>query len=87
MDIHVLKRPGVDDFLLNMSKHYEIVIFTASLEKYALPLINILDKHKVCSHNLYRDSCSLFNRFYVKELKRMNRSMKNMILLDVMIIL
>jgi RNA polymerase II subunit A small phosphatase-like protein len=32
-DIHVLKRTGVDDFLLKMAEFYEIIIFTASLSK------------------------------------------------------
>ena len=31
--VYVLKRPYVDEFLLRASKHYEIVIFTASLSK------------------------------------------------------
>jgi RNA polymerase II subunit A small phosphatase-like protein len=30
-DVHVLIRPGVDEFLEKMSRHYELVIFTASL--------------------------------------------------------
>jgi RNA polymerase II subunit A small phosphatase-like protein len=32
-DIHVLVRPGVDEFLERMAQHYELVIFTASLSK------------------------------------------------------
>ena len=32
-DIHVLKRPGAEDFIDRMAKHYELVIFTASLSK------------------------------------------------------
>jgi RNA polymerase II subunit A small phosphatase-like protein len=32
-DVHVLVRPGVDEFLEKMSRHYELVIFTASLSK------------------------------------------------------
>ena len=30
---HVLKRPGVDNFLKQMGEMYEVVIFTASLSK------------------------------------------------------
>ena len=30
-NVSVLKRPGVDDFLLQMSTMFEIVVFTASL--------------------------------------------------------
>ena len=36
-DIHVLVRPFVKEFLEKMSKHYELVVFTASLSKYANP--------------------------------------------------
>lgn len=32
-DIHVLVRPGAEEFLIKMSKLYEIIIFTASLSK------------------------------------------------------
>jgi carboxy-terminal domain RNA polymerase II polypeptide A small phosphatase len=45
--VYVLKRPGVDLFLKRMSAFYEIVIYTASLNKYADPLLDILDPDKV----------------------------------------
>jgi RNA polymerase II subunit A small phosphatase-like protein len=32
-NVYVVKRPGVDNFLLQMGKIYEIVVFTASLSK------------------------------------------------------
>jgi RNA polymerase II subunit A small phosphatase-like protein len=38
-DIYILKRPGVDAFLKEVNKHFEVVIFTASLSKYAEPLV------------------------------------------------
>ena len=41
--VYVMKRPGVDEFLVEMAKHYEIVIYTASLNKYADPLLDLLD--------------------------------------------
>jgi RNA polymerase II subunit A small phosphatase-like protein len=31
--VHVLKRPGVDEFLVKMGSLYEIVIFTASISR------------------------------------------------------
>jgi carboxy-terminal domain RNA polymerase II polypeptide A small phosphatase len=37
--IYVLVRPFVTEFLKRMSKHFELVIFTASLSKYAEPLM------------------------------------------------
>lgn len=41
--IYVLKRPGVDMFLRRLAKLYELVIFTASLPKYADAIIDKLD--------------------------------------------
>lgn len=29
--IHVLKRPGAEEFIDRMAKHFEVIIFTASL--------------------------------------------------------
>jgi TFIIF-interacting CTD phosphatase-like protein len=66
-----------------MGKLYEVIIFTASLSKYADPLIDILDADKICSYRLFREHCTLLNGVYVKELKRLNRNPKNLILLDV----
>lgn len=43
LQVFVLVRPGVSEFLTEMAKHYEIVIYTASLSKYADPLMDILD--------------------------------------------
>jgi NLI interacting factor-like phosphatase len=46
---HVLKRPGVDNFLKKMGEIYEIVIFTASLSKVEMLLsvivscVNLVD--------------------------------------------
>jgi RNA polymerase II subunit A small phosphatase-like protein len=37
--IYVLVRPHVVEFLQRMHKHFELVIFTASLSKYAEPLM------------------------------------------------
>ena len=41
--VYFLVRPGCVEFINEMSKYYEIVIFTASLSKYADPLMDILD--------------------------------------------
>ena len=81
-EIHVLIRPGVKEFLEKMSKLYEIVIFTASISKYARPLLDILDKEKFCSFRLFREHCTLINSSFVKDLKKLGRDLKNIIIVD-----
>jgi RNA polymerase II subunit A small phosphatase-like protein len=39
----VLIRPGCREFLEEMAKIYEVVIYTASLSQYADPLMDIID--------------------------------------------
>ena len=81
-DIHVMVRPGVSEFLKNMGKIYEIVIFTASVSKYADPLLDILDKEKNCKFRLFREHCTPINTCYVKEIKKLGRELKNVIIVD-----
>ena len=81
-DIHVLIRPGVKEFLEKMSQIYEIVIFTASISKYAGPLLDILDKDKFCNYRLFREHCTLINTSFAKDLKKLGRNLKDVIIVD-----
>jgi RNA polymerase II subunit A small phosphatase-like protein len=56
-----------------MSIHYEIVMFTASLSKYAEPLYNKLDKRGVTACLLYREHCTFYNGLFVKDMARLGR--------------
>lgn len=80
--VYVAKRPGVDEFLLEMSKHYEIIIYTASLNKYADPLLDLLDTHKVIRTRLFRESCVYFEGNYVKDMSLINRDLSQSIIVD-----
>ncbi|KAJ7925236.1 NIF-domain-containing protein [Mycena leptocephala] len=79
---HVLKRPGVDDFLKKMGEIYEIVVFTASLSKYADPVLDKLDTHQVVAHRLFRESCFSHKGIYVKDLSQLGRPIADTIILD-----
>lgn len=54
------------DFLKAMGEIYEVVIFTASLSKYADPVLDQLDIHRVVKHRLFRESCYNNKGNYVK---------------------
>ena len=81
-DIHVLIRPGVQTFLQRLSKLYEIVIFTASVSKYADPLLDILDKENYCSFRLFREHCTLMGMTYIKDLNKLGRDLKDVVIVD-----
>lgn len=81
-NVYVLKRPGVDEFMRRMAEVYEVVIFTASLSKYADPLLDELDPGKVISKRLFRESCVLHEGHYVKDLSLLNRDVSQCIIVD-----
>ena len=81
-DIIVIVRPHLKEFLETVSKIFEIVIFTASVEEYASPLIDIIDINKICKYRLYRDDCVLVNGIFIKDLKLLNRDLKDIIIID-----
>jgi carboxy-terminal domain RNA polymerase II polypeptide A small phosphatase len=80
--VYVIKRPGVDDFLVEMAKHYEIVIYTASLNKYADPLLDLLDPHRTIRTRLFRESCVYYEGNYVKDLSLLDRDLSQAIIID-----
>ena len=81
-DIHVMVRPGVKELLEKMEKYYEIVIFTASVSKYADPLLNIIDDKGLCPYRLFREHCTLINTTFVKDLQRLGRDLKDVVIVD-----
>lgn len=80
--VFVRKRPYVDEFLRAVAKKYEIVIFTASLAKYADPLLDILDKEGTCGMRLFREACVQHYGNFVKDLTHLGREMKKTIIID-----
>ncbi|KAK9761691.1 hypothetical protein K7432_013209 [Basidiobolus ranarum] len=81
-NVYVLKRPGVDEFLKEVGKSFEIVIFTASLAKYADPVLDTLDIHKVVHYRLFRESCYNYGGNYVKDLSQLGRDVRQVMILD-----
>ena len=81
-NIYVLVRPDAELFIKSVAKFFEVVIFTASISKYASPLLDILDKEKNIKYRLYRDHCTFINGIYIKDLKKCNRSLKDLIIVD-----
>jgi len=80
--VYVVKRPWVDNFMKEMGPYFEVVVFTASLSKYADPVLDLLDIHKVVHSRLFREACSNYKGNYVKDLNRLGRDLKSTIIID-----
>ena len=76
-------RPYAKELLKKLSVHFDILIFTASTQAYADPIINHLDPDRVIQHRLYRESCSFVrNQVFVKDLRVLGRSLESVLLID-----
>lgn len=71
--VHVNKRPNLDHFLRKITSKYETHVFTAAMEVYASPLLDVLDpKGDMFRERYYREHCTFDPSLgvYVKDLKK-----------------
>lgn len=81
---HVYKRPFVDYFLRKVSSWYTLVIFTASMQEYADPVIDWLDGGRgILARRLFRESCTqLPSGSYSKDLSVVEADLARVCLVD-----
>ena len=75
-------RPGAEEFIKELSEFYEIIIFTAALKNYADLIISGLDPDGVVSYKLYRQHTINVGNSYIKDLDKLGRDIKKIIIID-----
>lgn len=75
------KRPGADDFVRDMAQYYELVVYTSQLPTYADPILDRLDPHRMIQYRLYRDSTQYVDGRHVRDLSKLNRDLKQVLLI------
>lgn len=79
---YVFVRPYLREFLRQISKWYNVMIFTASEKRYAEPLIERLDRDGVISRCFFRPSCTQRGRMYIKDLTKVCPDLARVAILD-----
>ena len=80
---YVHKRPHCDDFLRKVCKWYNLVVFTASVQEYADPVIDWLEQErKYFSARYYRQHCTFRNGAYIKDLSSVEPDLSKVMILD-----
>jgi Dullard-like phosphatase family protein len=80
---HVYKRPHVDHFLRKVAAWYHVVVFTASVQEYADPVIDWIDQGRgLVGTRLYRESCTFRNGSYQKNLAHVDADLSRVCLVD-----
>lgn len=77
-----LLRPHVESFLEEMSKYYELVIFTAAMKDYADWVIDQIDPEGYIKYRLYRQHALPCGSIFLKDLSRIGRDLNKMIIVD-----
>ncbi|CAD8135120.1 unnamed protein product [Paramecium octaurelia] len=80
--VFVTLRPGVENFIENLSEYYEIIMWTASLKEYADPVMNIIDPQRRALTRLYRQSCTSIQGGLTKNLHKLGRNLKDVLIVD-----
>ena len=80
----VLKvRPGVTEFLDELDKYYELIIFTGATQDYANLLIDAIEENKIYfEHRLYRQHMIIIDNEFVKDLTRIGRPLDKIVIVD-----
>jgi CTD nuclear envelope phosphatase 1 len=79
---YVNKRPYLDIFLQVVSQWYDLVVYTASLKKYADPLIDALDVHGVIRERYFRDHCIQVGNNFVKDISIIEPDLRKIVIID-----
>ena len=86
IDIPLIIRPGLYEFLDYASKEFELIVFTASEKEYADAIINYIEKYKkYFKMRLYRNHCIYIEPgLYIKDLRIFSgyKKMEDIIIVD-----
>eukprot|EP00826_Nyctotherus_ovalis_P004527 TRINITY_DN10990_c0_g1_i4.p1 TRINITY_DN10990_c0_g1~~TRINITY_DN10990_c0_g1_i4.p1 ORF type:complete len:357 (+),score=49.19 TRINITY_DN10990_c0_g1_i4:568-1638(+) len=82
MDISVMKRPEVEEFIRRMCGIYEVVLYTAAMENYGAKVIERLDPERLIPYILFRNKCSMVKGRLVKSLAHLGRDLKDVVIVD-----
>ena len=76
-------RPGLYKFLKDMKPYYELISFSNESKYSSEPIIDIIEeKKKYFDYNLYREHLTFSGKEFIKDLSKLGRDIKKVILVD-----
>ncbi|KAI9747993.1 MAG: Nuclear envelope morphology protein 1 [Lichina confinis] len=80
---YVHKRPHCDEFLRKVCRWYKLVVFTASVQEYADPVIDWLEQdRKYFMGRYYRQHCTFRGGNYIKDLSSVEPDLSQVMIVD-----
>jgi CTD small phosphatase-like protein 2 len=81
----LILRPGLEEFLEEVRKYYEIIVFTSGTKDYADAILSIIEQKnnsKYFDGFLYREHTFLMGKKYIKDLSKLGRDLSKTIIVD-----
>ena len=76
-------RPGLYKFLKDIKPYYELVSFSNESKYSSEPIIDIIEeKKKYFDYNLYREHLTFIGKEFIKDLSKLGRDIKKVIVVD-----
>ena len=75
-------RPGLQDFLSQLSQYYELTVFTAAMQEYADWVLDEIDTEHCITHRLYRQHTIQAGNAFVKDLAKLGRDLAKVVIID-----
>ncbi|XP_068139933.1 mitochondrial import inner membrane translocase subunit TIM50-B [Drosophila tropicalis] len=76
------KRPGLDHFLRECAKYFEIVVYTTEQRITVFPLIDALDPSRFIMYRVVGDAINVTDSHHVKNLDNLNRDLRRVVVVD-----
>jgi CTD small phosphatase-like protein 2 len=85
--MYIYYRPKVHEVLLELSKHFELIVFTAACVSYAEIVVDLIEEETLFfDYILHREQCLYVKeqKTFIKDLKLLSegRDLKDMVLID-----
>jgi Dullard-like phosphatase family protein len=80
--LFVRPRPHLNEFLEQIAPLFDIFFFTSSDPQYAKPIIDAMAPETPEQNRFFRDDCTPQSGYFVKDLRRLNRPLSSVILID-----
>ena len=76
-------RPGLFSFLGAIKPYYELVSFTTETKEYSDIILKEIEKNrKYFDYNLYKDHTTLYGNKFIKDLNKLGRDIRKIIIID-----
>ncbi|KAG8624395.1 hypothetical protein KVT40_007462 [Elsinoe batatas] len=80
---YVHERPHCHEFLRKVCKWFKLIVFTASVQEYADPVIDWLERERAYFvGRYYRQHCTFRNGAYIKDLSQVEPDLSKVMILD-----